>query len=1000
MVTFVFCFLIIQSITRPISMLSKAIKHASESNFDHEIEIESKGEVGELIDSYNHMLFSLRLMMKQNDTNSWSKSGQKKLYIRMRGEHDIESLSNNIIDYLTEYLDAEFGKLYLSDINNDLKLIGSSICIQQKGITHEFKPGEGPLGQVVREKKHIHITNHSDDSISTQTGQEGSSSKSTLIFPLMLNKILMGVIELRACQEFPEIQINFLDQVAEGIAAALNSIISKKNTKDLLVQTQQQTKELKAREDALRQSYEELEINARALKKSESRLQAQKEKLYKINEELEKQKKDVEKKNKDLNDIQWVIEEKARDLEQSSKYKTEFLANISHELRTPLNSILLLSRLLADNNNGDLSVDSVESAKSIHFSGFELLQLINDVLDLSKVEAGKMNVHIDKIGFHDFSSTVKRSFKPLTIEKKLYMHVDIDKDLPDHIHTDKQRLEQIVKNLLSNAFKFTREGGITLRIGRPENQSYNGTRLFSKGVDSSTVVAFSVIDTGVGIPEEKQKLIFEAFQQADGTTSRKYGGTGLGLSISKELAKLLEGEIHIESIPGKGSTFTLYLPETLEHEHEIDFQKPEIQIPKPSDQSLQPTEPLYNKDEFEAIEDDRKTTSTGDRSILIIENDSKFLKTLRDSSWNHGFKSLVAGDGKLGLQFADYYKPSGIILDVDLPEINGWTVMARLKDNPETRHIPVLFISASDNKFDAIRMGAIDYVTKPVGPKVIDQVFEKFNKIISKPVKDLLVVEDSPEQAKIISGILDSGDVRIVFASTAQDAYNQILSGKFDCMVLDLTLPDMSGVELLNKIRNNKNLFQLPIIVYTGKELTKQDKKIISEYAETTIIKGVGSHRKLLDETTLFLHRIEANLHESQQKILRMIHDKEAVLTGKKILVVDDDMRNVFSIKRLLEDRGMKIVVGKNGKEGLACLNENQDICLVLMDIMMPEMDGYTAIEEIRKLDRFKSIPIIALTAKAMKGDRSKSIEAGANDYLAKPFDIDRLFSMLRVWLY
>jgi CheY-like chemotaxis protein/GAF domain-containing protein/HAMP domain-containing protein len=998
--TFISCFLIIRSITRPISMLSKAVKEVAEGKIDHEIKIKSKGEISELIGSYNYILTNLRLTKKNNDANSWLKSGQKGLYVRMRGEHNIESLSINIIDYLTEYLNAKIGILYMSDKHSYLKQIGSSACIQQKNISREIKPGEGLVGQVAMEKKHIQVKNYADGSIDALNDSNDSTPKNILIFPLILNKEVKGVLELRSCHEFPDIQIAFLEQVAEGIAVALNSVISKKKTKDLLEHTRQQTKELQAREEALRQSNEELEANASALKESESRLQAQKEKLHQINEELERQKEAVEEKNKDLNDVRWVIEEKARDLELSSKYKSEFLANMSHELRTPLNSILLLSKLLADNKGGNMTEDTVESAQSIYSSGSELLRLINDVLDLSKVEAGKMNIQIDEMDFHDFSAAIKRSFQPVTIEKKLYMHVDVDKNLPNHIYTDKQRLEQIVKNLLSNAFKFTQEGGITLRISRPDHHSYEKTHMFSKDVDSSKIVAFSVKDTGIGIPEEKQKLIFDAFQQADGTISRKYGGTGLGLSISKELAKLLEGEIHIESNHDKGSTFTLYLPETFKSEHETDVWKFKTHISKLSTRNHQPRKSLGSKDEFEAIEDDRKTILTKDRSILIIEDDPKFLKILRDLARKHGFKTLLAGDGKMGLHFADYYKPSGIILDVDLPEINGWTVMARLKDNPETRHIPVQFISAFDNKFDAIRMGAIDYITKPVSTETINQVFEKFNKVISKLVKYLLVVEDNPDQAKIISSIIGNGDVSIVFVSTAKEAYNQILSGKFDCMVLDITLPDMSGVELLNKIRNNEKLFQLPIIVYTGKELTTQDKKIISEYAETTIIKGVGSHRKLLDETTLFLHRIEANLPEKQQKILRMIHDKEAVLTGKKILVVDDDMRNVFSIKKVLEDKGMKILVGKNGKDGLACLNDNPDVHLVLMDIMMPEMDGYTAIEEIRKQGRFKNLPIIALTAKAMKGDRAKSIEAGASDYLAKPFEIDRIFSMLRVWLY
>jgi tubulin-specific chaperone A len=614
-----------------------------------------------------------------------------------------------------------------------------------------------------------------------------------------------------------------------------------------------------------------------------------------------------------------------------------------------------------------------------------------------------MDLQIEDMYLQDFCNNIERNFQHVAEEKGISLNIEITDGLPEYIRTDEQRVAQIMKNFLSNAFKFTSEGSVSLQISRPNKLSGNAIDLSNSKLDQTKTVLFSVIDTGIGIPEEKQRAIFEAFQQADGTTSRKYGGTGLGLSISKELAKLLKGKIHMKSTYGEGSSFILYLPETIESETKTMEMRSVLSSVKtePETYISKKTEIQANRKEIEKnIKDDRKTISEEDKSILIIEDDPAFLKILRDLTREHGFKCLVAGDGETGLQFVDFYKPSGIILDVNLPGINGWTVMARLKDDPETRHIPVHFISASDNKFDALKMGAIDYVTKPVSPEIIDQVFEKFNKIISKPVKDLLVVEDNPEQAKVISSIIGSGDVRITIAPTAKEAYNQILSEKFDCMVLDVSLPDMSGVELLNKIRKNEELFQLPVIVYTGRELTKEEKKIIDEYAATTIIKGAGSHRKLLDETTLFLHRVEANLPEAQQKILRMIHDKEAVLAGKKILVVDDDMRNVFSIKKVLEDKGIQILIGKNGKEGLTCLNDNPDIHMVLMDIMMPEMDGYTAIEEIRKQDRFKNLPIIALTAKAMKGDRAKCIEAGANDYLAKPFDIDRLFSMLRVWLY
>jgi tubulin-specific chaperone A len=999
MAMFILCFFIAKSITKPITMLSKAAKSVAEGQLDHNFEIKSRSEIGELADSFNDMISNLRLTTEKNDTHNWLKTGQMELNVRMRGEQDTETLGRNIIGCLTEYLNAQIGLLYMSDNDNSLKLIGSYAYAQRKN----FMQGEDLVGQAALGKKHILLTNYPDDSININSGLVEATPKHILIYPLILDNTVRGVVELGSFHEFNNIHLIFLEQVAEGIAIALNTVISRKRTEVLLEQTQQQAEELQAREVALRQSNEELEENAIALKESESRLQAQQEELRQINEELEKQKKYVEKKNKDLKDARVVIEARAQDLEQSSKYKSEFLANMSHELRTPLNSILLLSRLLADNKDDSLSEDQVESVQSINSSGNDLLELINDVLDLSKVESGKTDLQIEDMYLQDFCNNIKRNFQHVAKEKRLNFNIEITDGLPKYILTDEQRVEQIVKNFLSNAFKFTSEGSISLRISHPNELSGNAIDLSKSKSDQTKTVLISVIDTGIGIPEEKQGVIFEAFKQADGTTSRKYGGTGLGLSISKELAKLLNGNIYMKSTCGKGSTFTLCLPETFKSETKT-MKKP----PVPSSVKTEPEtyisekngKQVNRKEREENIKDDRKTITKEDKSVLIIEDDPGFLKILRNSTREHGFKCLVAGDGKTGLQFADYYKPSGIILDVNLPGINGWTVMARLKDNPETRHIPVHFISASDNKIDAIKMGAIDYVTKPVSPEVIDQVFERFNKIISKPVKDLLIVEDNPEQAKTISSIIGSGDVNVTIASTAMEAYNQILSGKFDCMVLGITLPDMSGIELLNKIRKNEELFQLPVIVYTGRELTKEEKKLTDEYAAATIMKGAGSHRKLLDETTLFLHRVEANLSEVQQKILRVIHDRESVMAGRMILIVDDDMRNVFSIKKILEGKDIKILVGRNGKEGLACLNNNPDIHLVLMDIMMPEMDGYTAIEEIRKQNRFKKLPIIALTAKAMKGDRAKCIEAGANDYLAKPFDIDRLFSMLRVWLY
>jgi len=658
---FILCFLIARSITKPITTLSKAARSVAEGQLDHNIEIKSGGEIGELADSFNDMISNLRLTMEKNDTHNWLKTGQTELNIRMQGEQDVETLGRNIVGYLTEHLNAQIGILYMSDNDSLLKQIGSYAYVQRKNTPNEFMPGEGLVGQAALEKKHILLTNCPDDSININSGIVEATPKHILIFPLILNNAVRGVVELGSFHEFHDIHLTFLDQVAEGIAIVLNTVISRNRTEVLLERTQQQAEELQAREEALRQNNEELEENANALKESESRLQAQQEELRQINEELEEQKEYVEKKNKDLKSAREIIEERATDLEQSSKYKSEFLANMSHELRTPLNSILLLSRLLSDNKDGSLSEDQVESVLSINSSGNDLLELINDVLDLSKVEAGKMDLQIDEMYLQDFCSNIKRNFQQVAKEKGISLNIEITDGLPEYIRTDEQRVEQIVKNFLSNAFKFTSEGSVSLQISRPNELSGSAIDLSKSKLDQTKIVLFSVIDTGIGIPDEKQKVIFEAFKQADGTTSRKYGGTGLGLSISKELSKLLNGRIHMKSTHGKGSTFMLYLPDTFESET-----KTAEKLPAPSSVETEPetytskkTDNLANRKEIEEnIKDDRKTISEEDKSILIIEDDPAFLKILRDLTREHGFKCLVAGDGETGLQFVEYYKPS------------------------------------------------------------------------------------------------------------------------------------------------------------------------------------------------------------------------------------------------------------------------------------------------------------------------------------------------------
>jgi CheY-like chemotaxis protein/signal transduction histidine kinase len=993
---------------------------------------------------------------KKNERQSFLQTGLGQLNDKIRGELDLTTTATNIITHLCEYLDGKVGAFYVYRTEKKiLQLFGTYAYKERKNISSEFKVGEGMVGQAALEKKRILITDCPDDYVSITSGLGNAPPRHIMLYPIVLGDELMGVVEIGWLQESSALQLAFMDQTAENIAIAISTAKARGKMRALLEQTQQQASQLQDQQEQLRVSNEELEEQSKILRESEAKLQVQQEELRATNEELEEQskilreseaklqvqqeelkatneeleeqtellrqqKEDVARKNADLERATALIEEKAADLAMANKYKSEFLANMSHELRTPLNSMLLLSKLLFDNKDGNLTEKQKDFAGTIHSSGSELLALINDILDLSKVEAGKLELNLEKANLAEFAKSMERNFQHIAQEKGLTLTTIQGPDLPESIFTDRQRLDQILRNLLSNAFKFTSKGGITFTIGRPDD----GTFLSSAtGLDLATTIAISIADTGIGIPKEKQKVIFEAFQQADGTTSRKYGGTGLGLSISRELARLLGGELQLQSEEGKGSTFTLYLPEALEKvatKGSPRLEKPSKTAikkspPKPSEKpSEKPTEkedgpqkagpaksePPSSSLGVEMIPDDRKDTSPQDKSILIIEDDPKFAKVLCDLSREKGFKVLVAGDGETGLHFADYYVPSAIILDVGLPGIDGFAVMSRLKENAPTRHIPVHFISASDMNLDALRMGAVGYFTKPVSMEQLDKAYGAIEQIISRKAKNLLLVEDNEAQKKAITELIGNGDIHITSVSTGQEAYDQLLSGKFDCMILDLGLPDMSGMELLEKIRNDESIMRVPIIVYTGRDLTKEEKMTLDEYAEKVIIKGAKSPEKLLDETTLFLHRVEADLPEHQRKMLRMIHDKESILKDKEVLLADDDMRNVFAISNTLEEKGMKVLVAKNGKEALECLETKPDIDLVLMDIMMPEMDGYEAIREIRKKDNLKNIPIIALTAKAMKGDRSKCIEAGANDYLAKPVDTEKLFSMLRVWLY
>lgn len=1001
---------LIRSITIPLNNLVNLTKEIADGNYDIQIENHNKDEIGKLSQTFGEMSSKISDSMQEAEKQNWLKSGQSELNEKLRGEQDITELAQNVISFIASYLDIQVGAVYIKDESDYLNMIGSYAYTNRKNLSNKFKVGEGLVGQSALEKKDILISNVPDDYIKINSGLGESTPLNILVTPLLYEGNVKGIIELGSFKELTDLDLKFLNLTAENIAIAFHSAESRVELKRLLEESQQQSEELQTQQEELRVTNEELEEQTQALKKSEEELKKQQESLSKSNRDLEIQtktltekKEEIERKNNELEIARQEIEVKAEELELTSKYKSEFLANMSHELRTPLNSILILSKLMLENKGGNLNKKQIEFSQTINTSGSELLDLINEILDLSKIESGKMIINMEDVSLTQIPAYVKQNMQHIVDEKGIYLKVDIDKNLPDTIVTDRQRVEQVIKNLLSNAIKFTEKGGITVSIQRPSPSA----NLSRSGLEHNKSIAISVSDTGIGIPEEKQRLIFEAFQQADGTTSRKFGGTGLGLSISREILKILGGEIQLQSKMGEGSTFTLYLPETTSIQEKEDDKKNIRQNESlekienvADDNFINDQKPKKIKQEINDIRDDRINITKDDKIVLVVEDDLKFAKILFDFTREKGYKCLIANDGEAGLQMANQYLPSAIILDIKLPRMDGWTVMERLKNNTETRHIPVYFISGQDKKMEAMNMGAIGYLTKPVNTDDIDNVFSKIEDTISKDIKKLLVVEDDENMRKSIMELIGNGDVTITATDKGKNALELLHKEDFDCMVLDLGLSDISGIDLLQKFSADTKISDTPIIIYTGKELSKKEETSLRKYAKSIIVKGAKSPDRLLDEVSLFLHRVESDLPNEKKSTVKMHHDKEEIFKDKRVLIVDDDVRNIFALSSILEEKQIELLTAENGKEAIDVLKNNSKVDLVLMDIMMPEMDGYEAMTEIRKQKEFKNLPIIALTAKAMKGDRQKCIDAGANDYLSKPVDVDKLLSLLRVWLY
>jgi CheY-like chemotaxis protein/signal transduction histidine kinase len=837
----------------------------------------------------------------------------------------------------------------------------------------EFRIGEGLVGQCAADKRRLLITQLSDHAVPIGSASFKVVPKNVIVLPVLFESDVKAVIELASVGSFTDLQLAFLEQLTANIGIVLNSIEATMQTEGLLKQSQQLAAELQTQQAELQQTNDELEQKAA---------------------QLAERNVEVERKNQEIEQARRALEEKATELALTSKYKSEFLANMSHELRTPLNSILILGQQLADNPDSNLTPKQVEFARTIHGAGTDLLNLISDILDLSKIESGTVTVEAEEILFTNLIDMVARPFRHEADTRQLSFEAQVDPLVGRSITTDSKRLQQVLKNLLSNAFKFTESGGVRLNVYAAKSGWSTEHAVLKQ---SPGVIAFEVSDTGIGIPLEKQKIIFEAFHQADASTSRKYGGTGLGLAISRELSNLLGGEIHLRSTPGVGSSFTLYLP--------AKYMGSSTSGRPVADGMMQPQTTTFHftpapERPVDQIPDDRLSLQAGDTILLIVEDDPHYARILVDLARDKGFKVLVAVRGADALDLAKQYQPTAVSLDVFLPDMLGWTVLSQLKQNALTRHIPVQIITLDEDRQHALARGAFSFVTKPATTDGVEAALSRIKEYAKPRRKRLLVVEDDAAEQMSIAELLGHDDIEILTATTGIQALETLREQPCDCVVLDLSLPDMSGFEVLERIRDDGALSEVPVVVFTGRELSAEEDAALHTMARSIVVKGVESPERLLDETSLFLHRIITELPPEKQRMLERLNSSDEDLIGRTVLLVDDDARNIFALSSVLERRGMRVLTATNGSEAISYIEQNADVAIVLMDIMMPEMDGYQTIERIRGNSAFRRLPIVALTAKAMKGDREKCLEAGASDYLAKPVNTEQLLSALRMWLH
>ncbi len=1032
--------LIIRSITLPIYEIVGIVKKIANGRIDRKIDIRTNDEIAELSEAVNRMVDnfagfakqandiaegdysatisprsrgdvlaiamremtqSLRDAVEKNRAEDWLKTGLNLLNENMRGELSETELAENVITFLAGYLDAPVGSLYIAEEDNEaLRFLRGYAYRKAADFEARIEPGEGLIGQAAHEKKMISVKDLPDNYPRICSSMGEALPRHAVVAPFLFESRVVGVIELGAFREFSGAEMELLRSAMEGIAISFNFVRANQKLKKLLMETQQQSEELQTQSEELQLQSEELEERSEELHKSN-------EDLYNKTRLLEDQKREIERNAEE-------IAEKANALELSGKYKSEFLANMSHEIRNPLNSMLILSQGLSKNRDGNLTESQVESVRTIHKGGKELLELISDLLDLSRIEAGGVYVDFKKVKTEAIAADITGGFKSMAEDKELEWAVDVAGDAPNFIFTDKHRVEQILRNFISNAVKFTAKGRVAVNFKKAPDDF----DLSRSGLSPENAMMISVADTGIGIPPEKQIIIFEAFQQGDGGTSRKYGGAGLGLSISSELAALLGGEIQLSSReatgdrPG-GSIFTLCLP--VKAKARASVKRTGKSGPPPAETAsadrvaapeiVVPNTPAPAKEDdgggWSTIGDDREHVKRGDADVmLIIEDDPEFAKKLKDQCHNRELKALITPYGEDGVEMARRYQPAGVILDIQLPDTDGWAVLEILKENTETRHIPVHIMTIEEKHTDVFERGAVGYLKKPATREQINETFVKLTEISNKKVKDLLIVEDDDPTRERIMEIVGNSDVKSTAAATGEKALGLLKAGGFDCMILDLRLPDMSGFDLLSALEREKGMVIPPTIVYTGRDITQREHKTLLKYTNSIVIKGVQSEERLLDETALFLHRMVSRLPPNKQQKIRKLYDRESLLHDRKILLVDDDMKSAFALSRVLRENGMKTSIADDGSMALDLLEKEPDVELVLMDMMMPVMDGYETMRRIREQERFEKLPIIALTAKAMPEDRARCIDAGANDYITKPVDIDRLMSMMRIWLY